>query len=401
VGQAQAHGQVRRHRRSGATRLVRLAAAAGAAAMVWAPAVPVAATDDNDDLKDKLVDDVEHFALLPPGDPLEGRSGPVDWGELGPAAGVDTRIFPDDMRAYVNSFVGGDGIALVVGIQADDLDPHEMVLGAEISLGDGEALTLPQADAAQVDYAAYRVTPPDMPGDADMTLSLAVLADEDIAVMVIVNPLDLTVDDQAEAETQRATLDTFVTAQAQFRPPTAGNGNMNDRIGDGLPPAAGPLGDGGVGSSGVRQAGAIVSVTLLTLGTLLLIRYLWLPRRPVPVAATGRWASPPGGFAGGRGPSGPAAAAWSRPFGPQAAGPAGPPVAPPPVPLGGFRTGRATPPLPPAPTPPVALGPAVPPAPPPPPAVRRPLPPPPPRPPARPPAPAPPPATRSGWTLPG
>ena len=300
-----------------------MAAGLVVAVLAVAPAVPAAATDDGDDVSDLLVDEVAGYELQPPGDPLEGLSGPLNWDDLGPIAGVGSEDLPD-LPGYANAFLASDNsvYAMVMGIDVGDLDESAVLAGAGAGLtqfGDGDELTLPNADAAGVDYEAGVMTPPGAPRDA--TLSGAALAGEGIVVIVFVTSMD------GNAAEERRVLDRFVVAQAQFEPPVAAPPARPRRID---PTRRVAIGDE---RSSARMAGAIISWTLLTVGFALLAGFLvrrWQSTRTAAAASApaAGWSQATGSTGSWPPASGPSPTAASPTTGPPLPPSAGPPLAP-------------------------------------------------------------------------
>jgi hypothetical protein len=308
---------------------------------------PAAATDDGDDLSDLLIDEVQGYELQPPGNPAAGRSGPVDWNDLGSLPGVDTGDLPDDTpEAYANVFLAQDRttFAVVMGIDTGGIDPAILLgaVGAGLGeFGSSDHLTLPGADAAGVRYEAREMAP--QGGPSGETDSAAALAGEGIVVMVVVTSFD------GDAAEEHRVLDRFVIAQAQFEPSVTADSSPPARPRRIDPTRRVAAGDE---RSSARMAGAIISWTLLTVGFALLAGLLvrrWQATRAVAAAsapaagwnqAAGSWPS-----ASGRHLTGSTTA--SRTAGPPLPPSAGPPLAPlarPPLPPPPLRVVRPLPP---------------------------------------------------------
>jgi hypothetical protein len=329
---------------------------------VVAPTVPAAATDDGEDLSDLLVDEMPGYHLAPLGDPRMGGTGPIDWDEVGADAGPAGGLWPEDMPSYVKSFFRAEDLTsvMLVGFDPKDLPPTAMVSSFVVSLEDegGQPVTLPAADAAEVDYEAFVVAPPDEPDV--MAFSMAAFADDDIVVALYADAL------RGDTEVQRTALDEFVTAQARYEPPP--RKTDDDRIG-GDEPAAGdePTDEG---AAPARPAGTTQPaggddgpgaqrIVLATLWVLLMaalglfawslargrpartVAAGWAPSPPVaplthvvPTAHAARLPAQPPAGPPRPPPTTPPLAPVARPPLPR------PPVAPPPIPYGGLRTQR-------------------------------------------------------------
>jgi hypothetical protein len=320
------------------------AATVAAAVAVLASVTPAAAVDDGEEVQDRLVQEVHGYGLQPPGEPLAGASGPMDPADLAAFAALDAGRLPDDLDQYANTFVRDDvgAVAVVLGLQADDLDPPTVVAGfrergAALGLG---PLALPGAIQAGLGYSAYDVNPSGRAGGPVM--SVAAFVQGDMVVIVVAN---VTAGSDFE---RRSVLDWFVTAQASTDPPPAADEVTT-------PPAtATPAGrveraapaTGDDAGSGVGDVDKIFFLLLAGAVAALVLTFLFGRKRPAATAAT---------------PAPVAAAGWSAWTPPPRRAAA--PVAPPPVPWGGFRSGRRTRPAPLPAAPPLAAPEPAPPAP--------------------------------------